>query len=136
VQEDYPMTRTYLVVTALLLILAVSLAACSGGASQAAAPATASAGDPAAGEKIFASACVGCHGQQGKGVPGLSQDMTQSQRIASATDQELLEFIKTGRAPGDTPGTTVVVMPRKGGVPMLTDENLVDLVAYIRWLQK
>jgi cytochrome c5 len=29
-----------------------------------------------------------------------------------------------------------VVMPPKGGVPMLSDENLVDLVAYMRRLQK
>jgi hypothetical protein len=43
---------------ALLLILALSLAACGGGALKAAEPSTAPAGDPVAGEKIFASACA------------------------------------------------------------------------------
>jgi mono/diheme cytochrome c family protein len=129
------MTRTHFVVIALLLILAVSLAACGGGDSQAAAPSTASAGDAAAGEKLFVIACVTCHGQQGKGVPGLSQDMTKSQLVASTTDQELVEFLKTGRAPGDASFPTDVVMPPKGGAPMLTDQNLVDIVAFIRSLQ-
>jgi mono/diheme cytochrome c family protein len=124
------MKRTLLVSTALLLILALSLAACGGGDLRAAAPSTASAGDPMAGEKIFVSACASCHGLKGGGIPGLSQDMTKSQLIAGKTDQELAEFIRLGGAP-DEP----LVMLPKGGVPSLTDQNLVDIVAYIRSLQ-
>jgi mono/diheme cytochrome c family protein len=124
------MKRTTLVSTALLLILALSLAACGGGDLRAAAPSTAPAGDPVAGDKIFVSACITCHGSKGGGIPGLSQDMTQSEFIASKTDQELVEFIRLGGVP-DEP----LVMLPKGGVPSLTDQNLVDLVAYIRSLQ-
>lgn len=125
------MKRTLSASTALLLILALSLAACGGGASKAAAPSAAPAGDPVAGEKIFAGACTTCHGSKGEGVPGLSGDMTQSQLIITKTDQELVEFIKAGGVP-DEP----LVMLPKGGVPSLTDQNLVDIVAYIRTLQK
>jgi hypothetical protein len=57
--------------------------------------------------------------------------MTQSESIASKTDQELVEFIRLGGVP-DEP----LVMLPKGGVPSLTDQDLVDLVAYIRSLQK
>jgi hypothetical protein len=56
--------------------------------------------------------------------------MTQSQLTATKTDQELLEFIKAGGAPGEPP-----VMLPKGGLPSLSDQNLVDIVAYIRTLQ-
>ena len=125
------MKRTLFGGTALLLILALSLVACAGGASQAAAPSEAHIGDPIAGEKIFASACAGCHGLKGEGVPGMSQDMTQSQLIDTKTDQELVEFIKLGGVPGEPP-----VMLPKGGAPSLSDQNLVDIVAYIRSLQK
>jgi mono/diheme cytochrome c family protein len=126
-KEDYPVKT----IAGLFLILALSLAACGGGALKAAAPSTAPAGNPAAWEKIFASACAACHGLKGQGIPGLSQDMTQSQPIATKTDQELAEFIKTGGVPGEAP-----VMLPKGGLPTLTDQNLVDIVAYIRTLQK
>jgi len=122
---------THFVIVSLFLILVISLAACGGSTSSAAAPSTALVRDPAAGEKIFASACATCHGQEGQGVAGLSQDMTQSQLIASATDQELVEFIKAGGVPGEAP-----VMLPKGGLPTLTDQNLADIVAYIRTLQK
>jgi mono/diheme cytochrome c family protein len=124
------MKRKFCTSAALLLILALSLAACGGGALKAAEPSTAPAGDPVAGEKIFASACATCHGLKGQGVPGLSQDMTQSQLTATKTDQELLEFIKAGGVP-DEP----LVMLPKGGVASLTDQNLADIVAYIRTLQ-
>lgn len=116
--------------TALFLILALSLAACGGGTSQAAAPSAAPAADAVAGEKIFASACASCHGLKGQGVAGLSQDMTQSQLTATKTDQELLEFIQAGGVPGEPP-----VMLPKGGLPSLTDQNLADIVAYLRTLQ-
>lgn len=87
----------------------------------AAAPAPLPAGDPAVGEKIFSRTCATCHGQ----------DLSQSELVATHTDQELAEFIKVGGAPGGP-----LVMPPRGGSPSLTDENLVDLAAYLRSLQK
>ena len=122
--------KTLCVISTLLLILALGLAACAGGDSQAAAPSAAHAGDPVAGERIFASACAACHGLKGEGVPGLSQDMTQSDLMATKTDQELLEFIKLGGVPGEP-----TVMLPKGGASTLTDQNLADVVAYMRLLQ-
>jgi len=78
-------------------------------------------GDPIAGEKIFVSACAACHGQ----------DMIHSEFIATRTDHELIEFIEVGGLP-DEP----LVMPPRGGNPTLTDENLDDIAAYLRSLQK
>jgi hypothetical protein len=44
--------------------------------------------------------------------------------------------IKLGRAPGDASDTAGAVMLPKGGNPALTDQNLADIVAYIRSLGK
>jgi hypothetical protein len=57
--------------------------------------------------------------------------MTQSELIASKTDPDLVEFLKVGGEP-DEPR----LMLPKGGVPSLTDQNLADVVAYLRTLQK
>ena len=125
------MKNNSFITATLFLILVLGLAACGGGTSEAAALSADQAGNPVAGEKTFASACSTCHGPKGEGVQGLSQDMTQSELIASMTDQELAEFIKTGGVPGEP-----LVMPPKGGIPSLTEENLYNIVAYIRSLQK
>jgi mono/diheme cytochrome c family protein len=119
----------------LLLIAGLGLAACGGSGQTEQAPAQASQGDPAIGKELFTS-CAACHGPAGEGVPGLGKDMTQSEFIASKTDDELVEFIKLGRDPSDPLNTTGVAMPPKGGNPALTDEDLQDIVAYMRSLQK
>jgi mono/diheme cytochrome c family protein len=72
-----------------------------------------------------------CHGSEGEGIPGMSKDMTQSELIASNTNQELVEFIKLGGAPDEA-----LVMLPKAGNPALTDANLYDVVAYLRTLQE
>jgi len=126
------------------LILALALTACGGkkepapaaeapAAEQAAQPAgDLSAGDAAAGKALFASTCAACHGPEGKGVTGLGKDMTHSEFIAEKTDAELLEFLKVGRAPDDPLNTTGVLMPPKGGNPSFTDEQLIDIIAFVR----
>jgi disulfide bond formation protein DsbB len=141
------MKKNLFLVASLLLILALSLAACggssqqssqsSGGAqAQASQPEQAPAGDPAAGKEKFGVTCVACHGPAGEGVPGLGKDMTTSEFIAGKTDTELVEFIKVGRDPSDPLNTTGVAMPPKGGNPALNDQDLYNLVAFIRILQK
>lgn len=134
-----------------LVIFTLVLAACGGddpeptavpAAAEAAAPVEATtapaapAGDAANGEVLFGKSCIACHGPGGIGVQGLGKDMTTSEFIASKTDDELLEFVKVGRAPDDPLNTTGVLMPPKGGNPAFTDEDLIDVIAYIRTLHK
>jgi mono/diheme cytochrome c family protein len=94
------------------------------------------AGDAEKGQTLFATACSACHGPEGKGVPGLGKDMTTSEFIAGLSDQELLDFIKVGRAPTDPLNTTGVLMPPKGGNPALSDQDLMDIIAYIRTIHQ
>ncbi len=119
----------------LLLISAVGLTACGGSSQAEQAPAPATKGDAAAGKELFVS-CVACHGPTGEGVPNLGKDMTSSEFIAGKTDDELVEFIKVGRSVSDPLNTTNVDMPPKGGNPALSDDDLYDIVAYIRSIQK
>ena len=131
----------------ILLMLAVGVAACGGNEdptptaapptaapAEAAAPAVAAvpAGDAANGQTLFSTTCAACHGPAGEGVQGLGKDMTHSEFIAGLSDEELLAFVKEGRRIGDPLNTTGVDMPPKGGNPALTDEQLVDIIAYIR----
>lgn len=117
----------------LMLMLAVGLTACGGASNQA--ESAQSMGDVAKGKELFVT-CSACHGPAGKGVAGLGKDMTASAFIKDKTDAELVEFIKVGRRTDDPLNTTKVDMPPKGGNPTLSDEDIQDIVAYIRSLQK
>ncbi|MDX1521244.1 MAG: cytochrome c [Anaerolineae bacterium] len=101
-----------------------------------AAPVQASLGNPDKGQELFTATCGACHGQKGQGVPGLGKDMTASPIIADNDDEALVEFIKVGRDPSDPRNTTGVAMPANGGNPALTDDDLYDIVAFIRALQE
>jgi mono/diheme cytochrome c family protein len=127
------------------LVMALTLAACGGGKEEAKPAADAKpeptaeaqlAGDAAKGEEIFVPTCGACHGPEGKGVVNLGKDMTISEFIAERNDEELLAFINVGRAPDDPLNTTGVLMPPKGGNPALSDEDLLDVIAFIRTLQQ
>lgn len=132
------MKKALLLMVLLLLIAILSLTACGGGAPQEeskAAPAPAK-GDAQVGQKLFAATCSACHGPTGEGIQGLGKDMTKSEFIAGKTDDELVSFVKVGRDPSDPLNTTGVAMPPKGGNPALNDEDLYNIVAYVRMLQK
>ena len=58
--------------------------------------------------------------------------MTISEFIGGQSDDQLLAFVKTGRTTSDPANTTGVDMPPKGGNPALTDEQLKDVVAFMR----
>ena len=52
--------------------------------------------------------------------------------VASSTDPELHDFIVVGR-PADHPDNkSGIAMPAKGGNSALTDEDIDDIVAYLR----
>ena len=122
----------------LITASAVLLAACGPGAATPSAPDgattdTVAAGDVEHGKELFV-ACAACHGPEGKGMPNLGKDFTTSTFVAEKTDAELVEFLKVGRGTDDPLNTTGVMMPPKGGNPALTDQDLLDIVAFVRTL--
>jgi mono/diheme cytochrome c family protein len=92
----------------------------------------ASLGDADRGQQLYASTCSACHGPNGEGVQGLGKDMRHSEFIAGLSDEELLAFLKVGRDMSDPLNTTGVAMPPKGGNPALNDEQLTDIIAFMR----
>ncbi|MBE2224063.1 MAG: cytochrome c [Anaerolineae bacterium] len=134
-------THRKLLWLAFISALVIVLAACGGGgdsssAAEPAAEAAVATGDSAHGEELFVATCLACHGEGGIGIEGLGKDMTTSEFIKGLSDAELLAFIKTGRSVSDPANTTGVDMPLKGGNPALTDDDIMDIIAYIRTLQK
>jgi mono/diheme cytochrome c family protein len=93
-----------------------------------------SAYDPsvvAHGSSLFVS-CGACHGADGTGITGLGKSLTDSEFMDGLTDDELVDFIKTGRPVWDADNTTGVDMPPRGGNPSLSDDDIFAIVAYIR----
>ena len=132
------MARKQLYLFILISVLALLLAACGGGTAAPTEPPASPtpAGDPVAGETLFLQSCSSCHGPAGEGIAGLGKDMTTSAFIQGMSEEEFLTFVKTGRPASHPDNTTGVDMPPKGGNPALSDEQLVDIIAYIRTLQR
>jgi mono/diheme cytochrome c family protein len=93
-------------------------------------------GDPVTGEALFQTTCFACHGVDATGLPGQGKDLTTSAFTRGLSDREFVEFVKVGRRATDPLNTTGQDMPPYGGNPALSEQDLFDIVAYIRTLEK
>ena len=87
------------------------------------------------GKALIASSCVACHTPDGGAKPPLGKDMIQSEFTAGVSDDELVAFITDGRDASDPLNTTGIPMPPKGGNAALTEDDVRDMVAFIRGRQ-
>ncbi len=87
------------------------------------------------GNKLFHQTCIACHGREGAGIKGNGKMLAKNDFIKSLKDDDLLAFIKQGRGPTDPKNTTGIQMPPKGGNPALSDDDLLDIISYLRTLQ-
>lgn len=91
-------------------------------------------GNAALGESVYQGTCSACHGPDAAGITGLGKPLIASAFVQSLSDDELVVFIEEGR-PADHPdNTTGVAMLPKGGNPSLTEQDLSDVVAFLRTL--
>ncbi|HMQ14496.1 MAG TPA: cytochrome c oxidase subunit 3 [Phycisphaerae bacterium] len=88
------------------------------------------------GRELFRNTCASCHGLRGEGVQGQGKDMRGSEFIGRLDDAGLLAFVQRGRMPNESLNTTGRMMPPRGGNPFLTDESLLDIIAYVREIQR
>lgn len=112
-------------------LLALLLVACGGGDDAADEPAS-SGGDAVAGESLYQGTCAACHGPNGKGLPALGKDLTTSEFFQGSSDEEMLAFILIGRDANDPENTTGVAMLPKGGNPALSDEDILNIISFVR----
>ena len=121
----------------LFFVAAIVASGCGGSESP---PRTPDAGSElstqaAAGKELAGQFCSACHGQDFEGVGGLGPSFYDDSFIRDHTEAELVAFIKEGR-PADAPDNeSGVAMPAYGGNPRLTDEQLGDIVVFLKSLQ-
>jgi len=120
-----------------LAVLALAVGGCGGGSAElpTRAPAEGASPEVVHGEELASQSCSACHGQDFTGVPGLGASFYDSTFIQSHPDDELVEFIKEGRANDAPDNESGIAMPPYGGNTRLTDEDLSDIVAFLRTLQ-
>lgn len=80
--------------------------------------------------------CAGCHGADGEGVDGVGVALDQSEFVRTQSDDELVAYIIAGRAADAADNRSGVAMPAWGGNPSLSEENLYDIVAFLRTLDR
>jgi len=81
------------------------------------------AADPLQGAKSYQSNCINCHGANGAGEIPNAPDFSRGERLLQP-DNVLMETIKSGKG----------MMPAYRG--MFTDDEILDLIAYIRTLRR
>ncbi len=85
-------------------------------------------GNVTKGAEIFGGTCVACHGEDGKGAfPGVP-DFTQPDGRLSKSDSVLIKHITNGF---ESPGADMA-MPELGGNEDLTEQDVKDVLAYLR----
>lgn len=85
-------------------------------------------GDPKAGEAVYNGTCVACHGKDGRGIlPGIP-DLSETNGRLAKPDEDLIANITEGFESGTAP----MAMPAKGGNPSLSDEDIVNVLGYMR----
>jgi disulfide bond formation protein DsbB len=85
------------------------------------------------GRSQFQTTCAACHGSNARGIPGLGKDLVAGEYVRVTSDEEMIQFIIEGRQAFDPANTTGVQMPPRGGNPMLTDEQIREIVVYLRY---
>lgn len=88
--------------------------------------------DAVKGKKLFRGTCSSCHGMNGEGMTGQGKPLITSEFLAGLDNEKALAFLKVGRRPSDPLNSTKVDMPPKGGNPIFTEDDLRDIIAFLR----
>lgn len=85
-------------------------------------------GNPAEGEEIYAQTCIACHGADGKGtIEGVPNLTDVKGRLAKSDNILLANIINGYQSEG-----SLMAMPPMGGNPDMTEQDMADVLAYMR----
>ncbi|MBN1563884.1 MAG: PQQ-dependent sugar dehydrogenase [Anaerolineae bacterium] len=89
-----------------------------------------------AGREVYLANCFSCHNTSATGATGhsIGKDLTDNEFVQENTDEELLAFVIEGRTADDPVNITGNAMPPRADNPNLTDEEILQSVAYVREL--
>lgn len=126
--QDFRRFRAKPLLMAVALVVGV-LTACggsggSGGGGEAA----------ASGQRLYMANCGLCHGQSAEGKQMLGKGLRDNEFISSLSDEDLVTFLQEGRRADHPLNEKGVDMPPRGGNPGLSDDDLRQIVAYLRSL--
>jgi len=91
--------------------------------------------DLAYGQQLYTQNCSSCHGREGQGMPQQGSELVHSTFVMRTGDAQLLRFLQVGRQPDDPQSVMRRLMPPRGGNAALEDDELADLVGYLRQMQ-
>jgi len=92
-------------------------------------------GNALTGAALWDVSCRSCHGPKGEGIPGQGTVLNTSEYVLGHTDATLVAFVKVGRPANDPDSVLQLEMPPNGGNPMLNEQGLYDIIAYVRTWQ-
>ncbi len=117
----------------LLLLPLLFLGACTNHETEPLKPVSQIAIQNVAGMKIYQRDCVACHGNDGMGAFSGVPDLTQIAGFKKGDDSKvaLFKHIKHVKNGKKTPGSPIS-MPAKGGDPHLTDQDIKEVLKYMR----
>jgi len=85
---------------------------------------------------IFRGSCMSCHSLSTTGSNAIGKKLTDNAFLKQVSDEQLLTFLKVGRAANDPANVTGYAMPARGGNSNLTDDELRSVIAYMRELNR
>lgn len=85
-------------------------------------------GDPVRGKEVYSQTCIACHGADGKGaIEGLPDFTMANGRLTKPDDVLLTHMIHGYQSEG-----SLMAMPPLGGNPDFTEQDMADVLAYLR----
>lgn len=88
------------------------------------------------GKQLFMQNCSSCHAADASGMPKQGANLRDSVFVAKRSDAQLVSFLRVGRNPGDRDSVLGLTMPPRGGNANLEDDELADIVAYLRLVKR
>ena len=112
---------------ALVLAQTLTLLACAGTVP--------SSEEVEAGRQLFRQTCSRCHGENAEGMMLLGKDLRGNEFVGALSGEEVVAFLIEGRSASDPLNKRGIDMPPRGGNPVLSDEELGLIGAYLRSIQ-
>lgn len=120
----------------IMVLFALTLMACSADTApserEEGVPVIVLPGDPLTGATLYVAVCSNCHGRDLQGVQGLGKPLAPSNFVTDATENDLATLIIVGRARDHPENTTGVDMLPRSGNPLLSDQQIQDIAAYLK----